>query len=63
MLAQNIFDRRWSYYGWKTRVENKCEVFNFGDLCGCVSSLWSTITQTVMKFVKIREFFIKRKMR
>jgi len=47
MLAQDVFDRRWSLDRVKTLIKKyQCEIFNFVDLCSGVGIVWSTTTQT-----------------
>jgi len=46
MLAQDVFDIRWSLDGVKHWLKYQCDIFNFVDLCRMVGIIWSTTTRT-----------------
>jgi len=60
MLAQDVFDRRWSLDRVKTLIKKyQCEIFNFVDLCSGVGIVWSTTTQTRVNDATAVTFSVK----
>jgi len=54
LVAQNILTQDEVLLGnYRHWSQNQWNVFNFDDLCSCVDSLWSTITQTWVNDVNV----------